>query len=187
MSASSQNRELPAMVRNGLPGEMHKRLDALAGEWNVEKTIYIAGGTPDKPLVTKDLICRRTWITETGNRHMLDVTQGTLDGNPYYRMGVLSYSTMDKRYEWNTVDALNTMMMTYKGTPGSASAAGDIVMTGQFTDQGVLGDAFIGKTVRQRTTIRIESPDRHVFELYFAPPGGKERLVDRSIYTRRNP
>jgi hypothetical protein len=47
---------------------------------------------------------------------MQDVTHGNLSGGaPYYRHGILSYSTMDKRYEWNTVDGMNTMMMTYKG------------------------------------------------------------------------
>jgi hypothetical protein len=94
---------------------------------------------------------------------------------------------MDRRYEWNTVDALNTMMMTYKGRPDSAHATGDIVMTGEFTDQGLLGAASVGKTIGQRTVIKIESPDRHVFELYFTPRGEKERLIDRSIYTRRQP
>jgi Protein of unknown function (DUF1579) len=93
-----------------------------------------------------------------------DVTTGTVGGNSYYRLGILSYSTMDKRYEWNTVDALNTNMMTYKGAKGRASAQGDIVMSGEFTDQGVLGDAYAGKRVGQRTVIKIESPDHHVFE-----------------------
>ena len=58
-------------------------------------------------------------------------------------------------------------------------------MSGEFTDQGVLGDAYAGKNVGQRTVIRIESPDRHVFDLYFTPPGEKERLVSRALYTRR--
>jgi hypothetical protein len=42
----------------------------------------------------------------------------------------------------------------------------------------------VGKTAGQRTLIRIETKDRHVFELYFTPPGGKEQLADRSVYTR---
>ena len=116
---------------------------------------------------------------------MRDVTQGTFGGNPYYRLGILSYSTMDKRYEWNTVDALNANMMTYKGVKGSASATGDIVMTAEFTDQGVLGDSYAGKNVGQRTVIKIESPNRHVFDLYLTPPGAKERLASRAIYIRR--
>jgi hypothetical protein len=40
------------------------------------------------------------------------------------------------------------------------------------------------KNVGQRTVIRIESPDRHVIDLY-TPPGEKERLVSRALYTRR--
>lgn len=115
---------------------------------------------------------------------MRDITQGTVGGSPYYRFGILSFSTMDRRYEWNTVDGLNANMMTYKGLKNSASIKGDIVMVGEFTDQGILGDSYVGKTIVQRTVIKIESPDRHVFELYFTPPGETERLVDRTVYTR---
>ena len=49
---------------------------------------------------------------------------------------------------------------------------GDIVMSGEFTDQGVLGDAYAGKNVGQRTVIRIESPDRHVIDIYFTAHAG---------------
>src|SRR5215470_9496907 len=181
----SQAQQPPAMVRNGQPGLMHRRLDALVGDWNVDMTFYIAGGIEAKPLFAPGLTCRREWITETGNRHMRDITQGTFGGNPYYRLGILSYSTMDQRYEWNTVDALNSNMMTYKRAKGSARAAGDIVMTGEFTDQGVLGDSYAGKTVGQRTVIKIESSNRHVFDVYFTPPGEKERLAAHTIYIRR--
>lgn len=184
-TGASQSQPLPAMVQNGQPGEMHKRLNALVGAWNVEKTLYITGGTPQKPLVSRDLICDRQWIAETGNRHLRDITQGTVGGNSYYRLGILSFSTMDRRYEWNTVDGLNANMMTYKGLENSATINGDIVMVGEFTDQGILGNSYVGKKIAQRTVIKIESPDRHVFEMYFTPPGEKERLVDRTVYARR--
>jgi hypothetical protein len=131
------------------------------------------------------MTCHREWISETGNRHLRDVTRGPVAGNPYYRLGILSYSTMDKRYEWNTADALDANMMTYKGAKDSASVKGDIVMTGEFTDQGVLGDVYAGKNVEQRTLIKIESPNRHVFELYLTPPGEQEQLAARGTYTRR--
>lgn len=183
--ATSATANLPIFIRNGQPGAMHKRLDVLVGEWNVKKLLFIAGGTPEKPIVSSGMICRRYWISETGNRHMRDVTQGTLGGNPYYRLGILSYSTVDKNYEWNTVDATNSMMMNYKGVKNSGKARGDIVMSGEFTDQGIFGSASVGKTIGQRTVIKIESSDRNVIELYFTPPGKKERLADRSIYTRR--
>ncbi len=179
------NKQLPAIVRNGQPGEMHKRLDALIGEWDVDMTLYIAGGTAEKPIVANGLTCRREWITETGNRHLRDVTQGTVAEDPYYRFGILSYSTMDKRYEWTTVDALNSTQMTYKGAKNSSRVNGDIVMSGKFTDQGVLGDAYIGKSIRQRTLIKIESPSQHIFEMYFTASGQKERLVTHAVYIRK--
>ena len=175
----------PAMIRNGQPGAMHRRLDSLVGDWDVEMTFYIAGGSVAKPLVAGGMSCHREWITETGNRHLRDVTQGTVGGNPYYRLGILSYSNIDRRYEWNTVDALNSNMMTYKGAKNSGSLTGDIVMSGEFTDQGVLGDAYVGKSIRQKTVIKIASDNNHVFELYLTPPGEKERLVSTARYTRR--
>src|SRR5262245_22534979 len=81
--------EQSAMIRNGQPGAMHRRLDVLAGDWDVEMTFYIAGGTAEKPIVARSLICHREWMAETGNKHMRDVTQGTAGGNPYYRLGIL--------------------------------------------------------------------------------------------------
>jgi hypothetical protein len=183
-SRAATKEEPPAVVRNGLPGEMHRRLDALVGEWDVEVATYVLSGTPEKPIVSRDFVCRREWIAETGNRHMRDVTQGT-NGNPYYRLGILSYSTMDKRYEWSTVDFLNANMMTYRGAKDSGRISGAIEMSGEFTDQGILGDAYVGKNIPMRTVIRIESPDRSVLELYFTPPGEGTRLIQRFVYTRR--
>jgi hypothetical protein len=174
--------ELPAMVRNGLPGPMHDRLNSLLGKWQVEMAIYIAGGSPERPVISRDLTCRREWIAETGNRYLRDVTEGSVGGNRYYRMGLLGYSTMDKRYEWVTIDALNANMMIYRGRNGDSSE--DISMTGEFTDQGVLGERYAGKTVGMRTVIRIESSERNVVELYVTPPQAHEFLATRAIYTR---
>jgi hypothetical protein len=57
-------------------------------------------------------------------------------------------------------------------------------VTGVFTDQGVVNEQTVGKAVVQRTVIRIESNDRHVSELYFTPPGMREQLAMRLVYTR---
>jgi hypothetical protein len=75
---------------------------------------------------------------------------------------------MDRRFEWVTQDGLNANMMIYlrawrSGPTFPASLSGTI------TDQGLLGEASAGKTIRQRTLIRIDSPDRHVMEIFFTP------------------
>ena len=63
-------------------------------------------------------------------------------------------------------------MMIYLGQPGSGERM-PIEMTGVFTDQGVVNEQTVGKSVVQRTVIRIENNDRHIFELYFTPLKGK--------------
>jgi Protein of unknown function (DUF1579) len=97
-------------------------------------------------------------------------------GAPLWRRRWLGYSNVDGRYEWITIDSVNPTMMIYSGAPGSATAH-PIVMEGAFTDQGVAGEETVGKRVGMRTVIRIESDDRHMFELYFRRPGDKEVLA----------
>jgi uncharacterized protein DUF1579 len=173
--------ETPPPLRRSVPGAGHEALQALVGTWRVEHSIYLGVGTRDRPVVSNDIICRREWVA--GGRFLEDVTEGTMVGGPYWRKGWLGYSNMDQRYEWVTIDGFNAMLMIYLGAPGSGPRA-SISMSGVFTDQGWLGEANVGKPVAMRTVIRIESNDRHVFELYFTLPGGEEILVDRKIYTR---
>jgi hypothetical protein len=133
------------------------------------------------PITSSDLTCHRTWID--GGRFLEDTTQGTVAGGPYWRKGWLGYDNMDRRYEWVTIDAINSMMMSYSGAPGSG-ARQPIIMDGVFTDQGVAGEDTVGKAVKMRTVIRIEDDDHHVIELYFTRPGEKEALAQRQVYTR---
>lgn len=102
-----------------------------------------------------------------------------------WRKGWLGYSTMDRRYEWITIDSVNSTMMYYEGIPGSGDQR-PISMSGIFTDQGVAGEETVGKRVGMRTVLKIENDDRHVIELYFTRPGQKETLATRAVYTRLN-
>lgn len=173
--------DLPPFVRRGLPGPFHAVLKPLEGSWTVEKRIYIAIGTKDHPALSHDMTCRRRWFG--GGKHLEDITEGSLGDGAYYRMGVLGFSTVDRRYEWVTFDALNANSMLYTSaaleTPNPR-----IVLTGVFTDQGLLGESYVGKSIPMRTTLDILGPDRHVIDLHFMPRGEPEVLIDHSTYTR---
>jgi hypothetical protein len=180
---ATQQQEMPPWMSRGLPGPGHRALEPLVGTWKVHMSIHgTFGRNPDDPpIVSEDLICHREWVG--GGRYLEDTTQGTAAGGRYWRRGWLGYSNMDQRYEWVTVDAVNTTMMSYAGAPGSGSKM-PITMSGVFTDQGVAGEASVGKSVPMRTVIKIENDDRHVFELYFTPSGRGEVLATRQVYTR---
>jgi quinol monooxygenase YgiN len=178
-------KELPDWMRRGIPGTGHTALEPLIGSWRVHKSIHgTMGRSPNlPPIISDDITTRREWVAD---RHYIeDTTEGTVESNPYWRRGWLGYSSMDRRYEWVTIDSLNTTMMRYLGDAGSGERT-PINMSGVFTDQGVVSEKTVGKPVGMRTVIRIENNDRHVVELYFTPPDGKEQLADRSVYTRVN-
>jgi hypothetical protein len=177
---------MPAWVQRGLPGEGHARLEPLVGTFKQHKMIYgTLGRDPSAPpLVSDSVTTTRQWVA--GGRFLEDTSEGAIDGQPYWRKGWLGYSTMDARFEWVTIDAVNTTMMFYLGEPGTGIKL-PASMSGRFTDQGVVGEATVGKSLGMRTVIAIEGSHRHTFELYFTPPGGKEFLADRTVYTRITP
>jgi hypothetical protein len=168
---------MPLFVQRGMPGPMHERLEPLIGDWTVESSFMVAGGTAEHPLHGEKMRTHREWVA---GHFVQDVTKGTLAGSPYFRIGYLGYSTMDKRYEWITLDEVNSNMMIYQGKPGSDA----LDMSGTFTDQGVLSEEMAGKEIGQRTEFIIDGPERHVIRMYFTPPGGREFLAAEMIYTR---
>lgn len=172
----------PPIVARTAPGPNHKALEPLVGDWKVEKQLFVAIGTPDKPAKSEGMTAHREWIGD--GRFLHDVTRGKIGGQPYYRAGFLGYNTMDKRYEWTTADNFTPILMAYRGAPGGARP---LTMTGTFTDPGVTGEANVGKTIPMRTVITINSPDQHTFELYFTAPGKPEQLADRMVFTRIKP
>lgn len=179
----SGQQDVPGWIRRGLPGQGHEALQPLVGRWRVRYEVYGTLGRrgDEPPIVSEDVTTRREWIG--GGRFIEDTTEGTLMGAPMWRRGWLGYSNIDQRFEWVTIDSVNPTMMIYLGSPRSGPQH-PIEMNGAFTDQGVAGEETVGKRVGLRTVIRIDNNDRHMFELYFTRPGGKEVLALRSVYVR---
>ncbi|MFF9866617.1 DUF1579 family protein [Streptomyces sp. NPDC013953] len=188
LSASAAPAQVPAAVRTAAgddvlgPGPYHRSLDPLVGNWKATKYNYVLG-TGGEPVVSRDIRVKVRWIEKTGGRFLEERTEGTLAGRPYYRIGIMGYSTIDRRYEWTTFDSVTPTAMTYRGLPGTGTAT-EISVPGEFTDPGILGPEYTGRTILMRTVFRIDSADRHTVDLYFTPPGQRERLVDRVVYRR---
>ncbi|MET8000518.1 DUF1579 family protein [Nonomuraea glycinis] len=165
------------------PGPYQRRLNPLVGTWKAVKYNYILGGE-GRPIVSRDITVQMRWISKTGGRFLEEKTEGTLGNARYYRLGVLGFSNIDRRYEWTTFDSVTPTAMTYRGKPVKHGSS-KLSIPGEFTDPGVLGPDYLGKTIPMRTVITIGSKNRHTFDLYFTPPGQSERLIDRVIYTKK--
>jgi Protein of unknown function (DUF1579) len=184
-NAQSANKPpIPAWIQRGMKGAGHAAMAPLVGSWRVEMSIYgTMGRSPDMPpIVSRDIRATRKWIAD--GHYLEETIEGTVEGKPYWRQGWLGYSNIDRRYEWVTVAPLVPMMI-YLGKPGSGESM-PIDVSGVFTDQGVVSEPTVGKPIVQRTIIRIESNDRQVSELYFTPPGRKQQLALRLVFTRND-
>ncbi|HEX4818357.1 MAG TPA: DUF1579 family protein [Nonomuraea sp.] len=175
-SASTLN-SVPA--DNLAPGAHHHALNPLVGTWKATKTNYVLA---KKPIVSHDITVKVSWIGQTGGRFLREKTEGTLAGKPYFRLGVLGFSNIDRRYEWTTFDSVTPTTMTYRGKPVKGTSR-KLSIPGTFTDPGILGPRYQGKTIPMRTVITLG--EKPTFDLYFTPPGQKERLIDRVVYTRK--
>jgi Protein of unknown function (DUF1579) len=174
---------IAAFVRRGMPGPGHAVIATLAGTWRVHYEVYgtLGRSGDEPPIVSDDIRTHREWVGE--GRFLEDTTEGTLMGAPYWRKGWLGYNNMESRFEWLTIDAVNSAFMMYSAAPQSGPSV-PITMTGVFTDQGVAGEESVGKQVGMKTVVDIDNSDRHRFDLYFTRPGKKETLAVRAIYTR---
>jgi hypothetical protein len=179
--ATDQPATPPPFVARAQPGAGQAALRVLAGKWKVEKSLYVAIGSPEHPAESANMTTERVWIGD--GRFLRDTTTGLIGGQQYFRTGLLGYNNMDRCFEWVTADGFTPLLMIYRGKR-NAGPVFPASLEGTFTDLGVTGEQNVGKHVNMRTVIRIESNDRHVFEIYFTPPGGKEVLADRMVFTR---
>jgi hypothetical protein len=182
-AASDAAQDAPAFLRRGMPGAGHAAIAPLAGTWRVHYEVYgtLGRSGDEPPIVSDDIRTRREWAGD--GRFLEDVTEGTLMGAPYWRKGWLGYNNMERRFEWVTIDAVNSALMAYVARPGAGPSV-PITMTGVFVDQGVAGEESVGKPVGMKTVIHIDDNDSHRVDLYFSRPGKKETLAVRALYTR---
>lgn len=172
---------LKALSSRSAPGAEHKALQPLVGKFKVEKQVFVAIGSAEKPATSSGMTTTREWVGD--GRFVREVTSGKLGGSAYWREGMLGYNPANKRYEWNTADNVTPIMMQYRSKNGSA-VSNPIEMSGAFTDLGVTGESNVGKPVMMRTTITVVDNDHHTFELRFTTPDGTELVADKMEFSR---
>jgi hypothetical protein len=80
---------VPDWVSRGIPSAGQAALAPLVGSWRVELSIYgTMGRSPDlPPIVSHDIRATRVWIAD--RQYIEDTTEGTVEGQPYWRRGWL--------------------------------------------------------------------------------------------------
>lgn len=162
---------MDAWQKAATPGEPHKRLADMAGSFDAAVRMWMHPGaapTQSKGKSDNKLI----W----DGRFLQQDYQGDMMGKAFTGMGLTGYDNARKKYVGTWVDSMNTGISAMEGT---LDAAGKVLtMTTEMVDP------MTGKKVKQRSVTRLESPDRHVFEMYERDKSGKEFKSLEIVYTR---
>ncbi len=157
------------------PGEHHKRLDALVGKWDYENHRWMEPG--GEPQVSKGT-CELKWVFD--GRYLQQDCTGPAegpDGKPFRGSGLYGYDNAKKQYFSTWIDNMGTGIMVGWGT---CDAAGKVITyTGEYADP-MTGDLH----KKCRSTLKLDSPDKFVYECYVAGPDGKEFKEMELTYTR---
>lgn len=158
-------------VRYAMPGEHHKLLERMAGDW---KTHIEYRMTADSPVVESEGACRRKWIL--GKRFLLEEFDGGNLGLPFQGLAIYGYDEFEKKYTSVWVDTMNTAMTTSKGTCAPPCNLIRFV--------GTHGDPWTGKKRSSRGVTHFIDETSHALELYERGVNGREFKMLEIIYTR---
>jgi hypothetical protein len=173
---SSPSAEEKAMMEKwalySTPGEAHKHLSGLTGEWEYTMTWWMK---PKAPPETSGGTGTAEMIL--GGRYLSDRYQGTAMGQPFEGHGLTGYDNFRKEYVSVWVDNMGTGVMVTRGKYDPQTKT--LRMSGTFDD------FMDGKSKTMRTVTTYVDKDTNRFEMYMPGPDGKEFKTMELVAKRR--
>jgi len=169
MAMASRMMELMA---KHAPGEHHARLARMAGTWDAEVKMWMAG--PDGPAQTAHGVARNAMIL--GGKFLESRYDGDFMGTPFEGFGLTAYDAEKEQYVGLWIDSFLTSILPLS----HGTNDGDVI-----TLTATMDDPLKGVTVERRDVVHIESDDRHVYESFETLPGLPEYKSMEIVYTRR--
>jgi hypothetical protein len=172
MAQDPGDEEMAAMMAAGQPGEHHKHLGFMAGEWNVKASFWMPG-SPEA--MTSDGTAAFKWVL--GGRYMRQDYTSQFMGMPFQGIGTTGYDNVGKQYQSTWTDNMSTTIMSEHGQCDGSGK--------KFSFTGEMPDPGSGTMLATRTEQVVESQDRFVLTSYAKGPDGKEMKLMELVYTRK--
>jgi Protein of unknown function (DUF1579) len=162
---------MEAMMKLIMPGEHHKALQPLIGEWTTSTTMLMPGAPPGKIAGEGT----RKWIL--GNRYVQEEYKGEMMGMPFQGLGLMGYDNVLKVYVASWVDSLGTGIIH---STGQSDETGKVItLTGDYADPETQ------KVTKMRMVTKIQDNDHHTFRMSAIDEAGKETPAMEIAFTRK--
>ncbi|GAA5068489.1 DUF1579 domain-containing protein [Lysobacter panacisoli] len=168
---AEQQAMMQAWENAGKPGEQHKQLAAMVGNWTTKQTMWMDPKTP--PMVQSG---SATNTLVLGGRHVRMDYHGQWMGQPFDGLGYTGYDNVTGKYYSSWMDSGSTGLFVSHGDYNPATHS--YTFTGEMADP-----ASGGAKIPVRQVVRIVDNDHHVFDMY-ETRGGKEAQTMKIEYTR---
>jgi hypothetical protein len=152
------------------PGEEHKQLRRLVGDWKIEtKSFY---PDPEKPTTSEGSATFRMLL---GGRYLQQRFEGTFEGQEFRGMGLSGYDNAKKKYVGAWIDTMGTGIMATEGTYDEKKH--ELVETG-------VSSTPMGEQ-KFKMVSQYQSNDKFTFTMYMVDPNGQETKMMEMTYTRQ--
>jgi len=151
--------EMEAWMKAATPGEKHKLMEVMVGDWETTVTSLM----PGMESTTKGTMVN---TMKFEGRFLYTRYTGDFMGQKFEGIGVQGYNNVDERYESVWFDTMGTGMMSMTG---SVDTTGKV-----FTFKGPMTDPTTKKTSETREVMTVTGKDSYKMEFYGPGPDGKE-------------
>lgn len=164
--------DMAAMMQAAEPGEQHKGLARMAGDWEFINKAWMAPGQP--PMESKGTMHGEMMM---GGRYVQHHWKGNFGGMPFEGQGTEAYDNVTKKYLSSWIDNMGTGIMTSSGT---CDAAGKVcTMTGD------MADPMSGQNVSMKSVITWADNDHFKNEMFMKDPASGNEMKMMEINASR--
>lgn len=164
--------QMQAMMQAMSPGEQHKRMAKMAGDWTFTNKFWMAPGAPAAE-------SSGTMHAETlmGGRYVQETWKGDMMGMPFEGRATSAYDNVAKQYISTWIDNMGTGIMVQTGSCDEAAKtctlAGDTM------------DPMSGKKMTMKSVITWLDDNSFRHEMYAPDPSGKEMKMMEIVAKRK--
>jgi hypothetical protein len=155
----------------GTPGDAHKALEPLVGDWTAEVKSWMA---PDAPPTVTKATAKSSWVMN--GRFIQQEFTGEFMGKPFHGVSLTGYDNTKQKYNNVWIDDMHTSMFTSEGESENGNKV--ITFEGKY-DCPLTGR----KDLPMKQVLLIVSQDKHVFEMH-DPTKGDAKTMEIT-YTRK--
>ncbi len=167
------------MMEMGKPGEQHKLLAEMAGDWTYTLKMWMDPSAPPQESkgtsTRKAIMDGRYFIAEHKGTFEMPGADGKMQKMNFKGMAIEGYDNAKKKFVSSWIDNMSTMIMNSEGTFDPAAKT--------FTYHAEC-EMMPGKMTKVREVIKIVDKDHHTFEWYDDSQGSEKKTMEIS-YTRK--